>query len=169
VHAAAGGRRRLLPLAEGRLLLALLLPDERAWCGDGELAAARGALAPAASVLAARLAADARAAEPGHVPGWRYMARSAGEGAVRASPRDKVSSMSHEARALTAAMLDSLDLVAAGDTPSEAWAASYGGAEVTVRAGPAAGDALVAVQERRGAGGAGEPLEPLLRALGLAG
>ena len=49
-------------------------------------------------------------AEAAHLPGFRYLYQDAGQGVARASPRVKVSAMSHHARMLAAAVRDSLSL-----------------------------------------------------------
>lgn len=46
--------------------------------------------------------------EAAHLPGFRYLYQDEGQQVVRASPRAKVSAMSHHARALAAAVRDSL-------------------------------------------------------------
>lgn len=47
-------------------------------------------------------------AEAAHLPGFRYLYTDASQGVARASPRTKVSAISHHARALAAALRGSL-------------------------------------------------------------
>lgn len=60
------------------------------------------------SRLAVKLMEESReqGGELGHIPGWRYALHDAGS--IRASPRSKVSAMSHHSRALGTAVMDSL-------------------------------------------------------------
>eukprot|EP00887_Chlorella_sp_A99_P004827 scaffold4.g4827.t1 len=80
---------RLLPLAEGKLLAVMLL--------DPELVAQ--------DIKASRC-------EAGHIPGFRFLAERPDRCAAQASPRDKISAMSHHARALAAGLRDSLSRAA---------------------------------------------------------
>ena len=69
--------------------------------------------------------------EPAHVPGFRYLVRDARARCVQATPRSKVSAMSHHARALAVSLRESLERQPAGEvlqalarSSADAWAAS---------------------------------------------
>lgn len=100
--------QHLLACGRGDLLLAATVT--RATVPAAAAAALQRAIDPMVIQLLARLGQECQAqgGELGHVAGWRYCARDDGAAGVRASPRPKVSTMSHHARAVTTAMADSL-------------------------------------------------------------
>ena len=109
VHLSTGRAHKLLPFSHGKLLVLTLLQAGAA-AGSAELDAVRGSLAAPAGELAAHLEAEIKAGktEAGHVPGCRYAMHDGAQTTVHASPRSKVSAMSHHARALATAVDDSL-------------------------------------------------------------
>ncbi len=103
-----GSKQHLLAYGRGDLLLAAAVT--RAAVPAAAAAALQRAVDPIMIQLLARLGQECQAVggELGHVPGWRYAAQDDGTAGVRASPRAKVSTMSHHGRALATAMVDSL-------------------------------------------------------------
>ncbi|PRW57442.1 Transmembrane 9 superfamily member 4 isoform B [Chlorella sorokiniana] len=136
-QAAPYGPYHLLPLLEGKLLLGLLLEGGTPLTSQ-LLAQLHALLAGPAKQLAAQVGEELRGSkvEAAHLPGFRYLYRDEALGVGRASPRPKVSAMSHHARSLAAAVRSSLgsgpllggaaaEASAAGGSDSEDGAAVY--------------------------------------------
>ena len=131
-------RRHLLAYSSGEVMLLLLMAPGQETPSEAALAAILAAVAAPARQLAARVAEEAQVqsgGDLGHLPGWRFAVRE--EGYVWASPRSKVSAMTHHARAVGTAVMDSLsrshpEAVAGGadapDRPEKAQSSKDAGA-----------------------------------------
>ncbi len=85
-------------------------------------------------------------AEAAHLPGFRYLFQDVGQQVARASPRTKVSAMSHHARTMAAAVRGSLGALPAGAAGGVA-AKDAGGGPAGDAASPAEGGSPVGDQE----------------------
>lgn len=96
----------LLAYAQGELLLLML--TSRPSVSLDALTAVQQSVAPLTLELLPKLAEECQAhgGELGHLAGWRYNQES--KLSARASPRTKISAMSHHARAVATAVSDSL-------------------------------------------------------------
>lgn len=101
----------LLPFLEGKLLVAMVLGSNTRLLTAPLLSGLHALLAAPAKQLAAQIAEEIKLskAEASHLPGFRYLYRDASQQTARATPRAKVSAMSHHGRHLAASMRDSLD------------------------------------------------------------
>ncbi|KAL4452400.1 hypothetical protein ABPG75_008062 [Micractinium tetrahymenae] len=163
----------LLPLLEGKLLVALLLGGGTRLLAPPLLGGLHALLAAPAKQLAAQIGEELRASrtEAAHLPGFRYLYQDLGQQAARASPRAKVSAMSHHARTLAAAVRDSLGQLQAEGCSSGAGAAAAGGSGAAAAAagdGGGGSDAGGDVQALKAAAAPGEsPAQGGLSSSGL--
>ena len=100
------GLKYLLAYAQGDLLM-LMLGTSPSLAADA-ITNLQRAVAPLSTDLLPKLHQEAQAhgGEIGHLPGWRFVQESKVK--ARASPRVKISAMSHHARAVATALVDSL-------------------------------------------------------------
>lgn len=109
VYSTSSRLKYLLVHHTGHLGIISLMMRGQEELSDAALTALLRVMKPPAAALAARLTEEAQAqgGELGHVAGWRYAVRE-DDHIIRASPRSKVSAMTHHARAVGSALVDSL-------------------------------------------------------------
>ena len=136
------------------------------------------AIEPAAMQLVARLSQECQVqgGELGHVPGWRYaLHASSNTTTSTASPRSKISAMTHHARALATATSDSvsrLDVANSSSSSSsvEVCARSTQGVWVVAQVQPGQQRSSLVVKEKKVDGDAAQSIssiEASLETLGL--
>jgi hypothetical protein len=107
-----GMRQRLVPLHLHQLLI-MVLVDTAHSLTAANVAALHAVAEPAAKMLATRLI-DYGGADAGHIPGYRYMILDGSRCSMEASPRSKISAMTHQGRALVSSLRESVPLLVAG-------------------------------------------------------
>jgi len=172
-------------LAYGRGDLLTLMLGSHSSVSTDALTAIQGAIEPITVKIMTALAQECQlqGGELGHIPGWRYsvqensdvsaicseaMTTSAGTtmgGGVRASPRSKVSAMSHHARALATAVTDSLGRLEDTEKSIEICARSTQGVWVVGRQEQGKQRRCVVVKEKRLEGDAAQSITSIEKSL----
>jgi hypothetical protein len=149
VYDSAWKLRHLLTYHQGEVTMLLFTRDDCREVSAEALQALQSELELPVKNIVAALAKQVllQGCELGHVPGWRYRRLLQGAAGVRASPRGKVSAMSHHARSVATAVLDSVDRL--GDSAEEVVVRSCGGVWASVADHKITASKFIAVHERR--------------------
>lgn len=113
INLSNAGQHRLMLMIKGKLLIVAIMKSDMDMSTPENQGALLMAVGDSADDVEKLLTAELKGSrgEAGHVPGFRYKVCDPDDQSCQLTPRRKISAMSHHARAVVAALDDSLDLV----------------------------------------------------------